>query len=234
MARLLCSYGAHPRRYHNNQGQTPLALAKYVLRNSKMTKLLASFSPIFSRTSSTMGENEAIPEDSVEIQNSPDDTIVPMELPHETTFRRAARTSTVDGTCSRLQKTSVGIEMIHSNPIEGVEQAEKRPNLCKISGGASISGRPYLHREVKATCALGYYLFSILCLFHMPLWHFKHRNCLLCFAEFFWLLCRRDSNNIATVKQPENLWLEGLIKQDRDVALKFFGGIVEYVAVFIR
>ncbi|KAM7538965.1 hypothetical protein Aperf_G00000058650 [Anoplocephala perfoliata] len=155
MARLLCSYGAHPRRFHNNQGQTPLALAKYVIRNPKMTKLLVSFLPTFSRAdSTTTGEKETISEDGVEIQNSSDDPIVSMELLHEATLRRGVKASVVDGTCPRLQKTSFGVQMIHPNPVGGVETAEKRPKSCQITSGGSISGRPYLHREVKAACTL--------------------------------------------------------------------------------
>lgn len=153
MARLLCSYGARPRHSHNNQGQTPLALAKYVLKNPKMTKLLASFSPTStpkqSKVSTNGAEAENVSESIEDIQNSPEDAIIPMELP----FRRTARASCVDGSCKRLQRTAVGVELPNPTPMEGVEQYGKKTPSSEMSNNASISGRPYLHRQVKGGCS---------------------------------------------------------------------------------
>ncbi|VDL11723.1 unnamed protein product [Hymenolepis diminuta] len=151
MARLLCSYGARPRHFYNNQGQTPLALAKYVLQNAKMTKLLTSFSSDSSpKTMHSMkGENENPPGGIDDIKNSPEDAIIPMELPPH----RAVRDSGVDGTCARLQRTSIGVEMMNSSQTESIEQYEQKQTLCGISNNAGISSRPYLHRQVKTACS---------------------------------------------------------------------------------
>lgn len=97
------------------------------------------------------GENENPPDGIDDIKNPPEDAIVPMELPP----RRAVRYSGVDGTCAKLQRTSIGVEMMNSSQKEGIEQYEKKPPSCGMSNNASISSRPYLHRQVKTACSQG-------------------------------------------------------------------------------
>ncbi|VDO00993.1 unnamed protein product [Rodentolepis nana] len=183
MARLLCSYGARPRHCHNNQGQTPLALAKYVLRNAKMTKLLTSFALSSPQSAYSMGgENENCPDGVENIQNSPDDAIIPMEFP----FHRAVRNSAVDGTCTRLQRTSICVEMMNSTPTESVEQSGKKAPSCEMPNSASFSGRPYFHRQVKAACSQVRLVAGHSCV--APLF-------LLYFFFFFLLLLNANSSN---------------------------------------
>ncbi|KAL5103723.1 Caspase-6 [Taenia crassiceps] len=151
MARLLCSYGARPRHSHNCQGQTPLVLAKYVLHNAKMTKLLAGFSP----TSNTKTNIT----DSFENDNDDTEEILPLELPSPSnlTLQRVARASEVDGSCRKLQQTSLGVVM-STPPAVAVTAAAipaKKSPSGEVSSGGSISARPYLHREAKSTIPQG-------------------------------------------------------------------------------
>ncbi|KAH9278879.1 Caspase-8 [Echinococcus granulosus] len=157
MARLLCSYGAHPRHSHNCQGQTPFALAKYVLRNTKMTKLLASFSPTSSTNTSVTDNFE---DDNEETRIKEDEAIMPLKPPSptESTLRRVVKASEVDGSCQKLQQTLIRVEV--PTPTPGTVTAVtampvKKSPSGEASNGGSILGRPYLHREVKSTIPQG-------------------------------------------------------------------------------
>ena len=152
MARLLCSYGARPRQYHNFQGQTPLSLAKYVLQNPKMTKLLASFAPTSLSCSNTIPAHCH----ADEIKSTSEESYLPLDLSsrHETTLRKTAKVSSVDGGCRRLRNTSIGIEIPAATVIPTLNVA-KKPPTCETPDGGSISGRPYLHREVKSAFCQG-------------------------------------------------------------------------------
>lgn len=152
MARLLCSYGARPRHSHNCQGQTAFSLAKYVLRNIKMTKLLDSFSPTFNTTDNLENDND-------EFKGREYEANLPLESPPpgNSTLQRVARASEVDGGCRKLQKTSLGVEM-PTSPTGAVIAAlmpAKKSSSEEASNGGSISARPYLHREVKSTIPQG-------------------------------------------------------------------------------
>ncbi|KAL5963490.1 Caspase-8 [Taenia solium] len=154
MARLLCSYGARPRHSHNCQGQTPFALAKYVLRNTKMTKLLASFSPTFNTNTTHNFENDNDATESREHEE-----ILPFESPSpgNSTLQRVPKTSEVDGSCRKLEQTLLAVEM--PTPPTGTLIATAMPAKKSPSGeasnGGSILARPYLHRKVKSTIPQG-------------------------------------------------------------------------------
>uniref|UniRef100_A0A5K3FQ28 Caspase-3-like n=1 Tax=Mesocestoides corti TaxID=53468 RepID=A0A5K3FQ28_MESCO len=156
MARLLCSYGARPRQSHNSQGQTPLVLSKYVLRNSKMTKLLSSFSP----TSSPQSKRSTVStsEDIDAIQNTEEDAVILPVLP-ESSLNLTAKSSTVDSgaIATRLRRTGVVAAMAtkvaalspRNDAIETMSTSSLPLSSVVDNETIGVSPRPYLHREAK-------------------------------------------------------------------------------------
>ena len=101
----------------------------------------------------------SIDDDADEAKNTLEDEILPLDLSsrRDSKLRMTAKVSSVDSSCKRLHKTSIGVEM-PATAIASTMNATKKLPSGENQHGGGISGRPYLHREVKSAFCQGDHL----------------------------------------------------------------------------